>query len=164
MSRVPARSAPAGRPETEEVSGAAGAVAQQRRRRAHPAAAAPVDPPADHLGLRLCVLVVYPVSSLLFRLGYRHADRIPPTGGVLLVANHVSVLDPLSCARLVWDSGRIPHFLAKESVFTGLAGTILRAAGQIPVSRGTSTAGSSATRPRPRWTPVTWWSSTPRAR
>ena len=93
--------------------------------------------------LRLCVLVVYPISSLVFRLRYRHIDRIPPTGGVLLVANHVSVLDPLACARLVWDSGRVPRFLAKESVFRGLAGTILRGAGQIPVSRGTSAASSS---------------------
>jgi 1-acyl-sn-glycerol-3-phosphate acyltransferase len=93
--------------------------------------------------LWLCVVAVYPVASLVFRLRYRHADRIPPTGGVLLVANHVSVLDPLACARLVWDSGRVPHFLAKESVFTGVAGTILRAAGQIPVSRGTSAASSS---------------------
>jgi 1-acyl-sn-glycerol-3-phosphate acyltransferase len=93
--------------------------------------------------LWLCVLFVYPIASLVFRLRYRYADRIPPTGGVLLVANHVSVLDPLACARLVWDSGRVPHFLAKESVFVGLAGTILRAAGQIPVSRGTSAASSS---------------------
>jgi 1-acyl-sn-glycerol-3-phosphate acyltransferase len=92
---------------------------------------------------RFCVLVVYPIASLLFRLRYRNADRIPPTGGVLLVANHVSVLDPIACARLVWDSGRVPHFLAKESVFRGPAGTILRAAGQIPVSRGTTAAGSS---------------------
>jgi 1-acyl-sn-glycerol-3-phosphate acyltransferase len=93
--------------------------------------------------LRFCVAVVFPVASAVFRLRYRHADRIPPSGGVLLVANHVSVLDPIACARLVWDSGRAPHFLAKESVFTGLAGTILRAAGQIPVSRGTSAASSS---------------------
>jgi len=93
--------------------------------------------------LWLCVLVVYPVASLVFRLRYRHGERIPPTGGVLLVANHVSVIDPLACARLVWDNGRAPHFLAKDSVFRGLAGTILRAAGQIPVSRGSSAAMSS---------------------
>ena len=93
--------------------------------------------------LKLCVAVVYPVASVVFSLRYRNADRIPPTGGVLLVANHVSVLDPLACARLVWDSGRAPHFLAKDTVFTGLAGTILRAAGQIPVSRGTGAASSS---------------------
>jgi 1-acyl-sn-glycerol-3-phosphate acyltransferase len=95
------------------------------------------------LALALCVLVVYPVASLVFKLRYRHAERIPPTGGVLLVANHVSVLDPIACARLIWDSGRLPHFLAKDSVFTGPAGTILRAAGQIPVSRGSSAARSS---------------------
>lgn len=85
--------------------------------------------------LLLCILVVYPVASLLFRLRYRHGDRIPARGPVLLVVNHVSVLDPLACARLVFDHGRIPHFLAKEAVFTGLAGTILRSAGQIPVVR-----------------------------
>ncbi|WP_369130609.1 lysophospholipid acyltransferase family protein [Modestobacter roseus] len=93
--------------------------------------------------LWLCVIVVYPAASLVFRLRYRHADRIPPAGGVLLVANHVSVLDPLGCARLVWDAGRVPHFLAKDALFRGLAGTILRAAGQFPVSRGSSTASSS---------------------
>jgi 1-acyl-sn-glycerol-3-phosphate acyltransferase len=92
---------------------------------------------------RFCVALVYPVSALLFRLRTRHGDRIPPRGGVLLVANHVSVLDPIACARLVWDQGRVPHFLAKDSVFVGPAGTILRAAGQIPVSRGTSNASSS---------------------
>jgi len=113
-------------------------VAEQPRRPSRRVTRRPVP-----VAMRLCVAVVYPVAGLVFRLQYRHAERIPPTGGVLLVANHVSVLDPLACARLVWDSGRVPHFLAKESVFRGLAGTILRAAGQIPVSRGTSAAGSS---------------------
>ncbi|MCF6735033.1 1-acyl-sn-glycerol-3-phosphate acyltransferase [Blastococcus sp. KM273129] len=93
--------------------------------------------------LWLCIVVVYPVASLLFRLRYRHLERIPVRGPVLLVANHVSVLDPLACARLVFDRGRIPHFLAKETVFKGLAGTILRAAGQIPVARYSSTARGS---------------------
>jgi 1-acyl-sn-glycerol-3-phosphate acyltransferase len=83
----------------------------------------------------ICIAVVYPVAALLFRLRYRHAERLPATGPVLLVANHVSILDPLACARLVFDSGRLPHFLAKESVFKGFAGTLLRGAGQIPVAR-----------------------------
>jgi 1-acyl-sn-glycerol-3-phosphate acyltransferase len=96
-------------------------------------------PPA----LLLCVVVVYPVAALLFRLRYRHPERLPRTGAVLVVANHVSILDPLACARLVWDCGRVPHFLAKASVFRGLAGTILRAAGQIPVARGSTQARSS---------------------
>jgi 1-acyl-sn-glycerol-3-phosphate acyltransferase len=95
------------------------------------------------LALWLCVVVVYPATLLLFRLRYRYAERFPRTGPVIVVANHISVLDPLSCARLVWDCGRAPHFLAKASVFTGLAGVILRAAGQIPVARGTIEAKGS---------------------
>jgi 1-acyl-sn-glycerol-3-phosphate acyltransferase len=81
------------------------------------------------------IVVIYPAASLLFRLRYRHGERIPTSGPVLLVANHVSVLDPLACARLVFDNGRLPHFLAKQSVFKGFAGTLLRSAGQIPVAR-----------------------------
>ncbi|MGY1602986.1 lysophospholipid acyltransferase family protein [Geodermatophilus sp. SYSU D00815] len=95
------------------------------------------------VGLAICIAVVHPFASLLFRLRYRHAERIPPTGPVLVVANHVSILDPLACARLVFDSGRIPHFLAKESLFKGIAGVILRHAGQIPVARFTSEARGS---------------------
>jgi 1-acyl-sn-glycerol-3-phosphate acyltransferase len=86
------------------------------------------------------VLVVYPAASLMFRLRYRHAERIPPTGPVLVVANHVSILDPIACARLVFDSGRFPHFRAKESVFKGVVGTLLRQAGQIPVARFSANA------------------------
>jgi 1-acyl-sn-glycerol-3-phosphate acyltransferase len=83
----------------------------------------------------VCIAVVYPVASLMFRLRYRHGERIPARGPVLVVANHVSILDPLACARLVFDNGRLPHFLAKESVFKGFAGVLLRNAGQIPVAR-----------------------------
>jgi 1-acyl-sn-glycerol-3-phosphate acyltransferase len=89
------------------------------------------------------VLVVYPVASLMFRLHYRHGARLPATGPVLVVANHVSILDPLACARLVFDNGRLPHFLAKESVFKGLAGWLLRNAGQIPVARFSADAHES---------------------
>ncbi|MCU1669609.1 MAG: 1-acyl-sn-glycerol-3-phosphate acyltransferase [Blastococcus sp.] len=92
------------------------------------------------LAMWACIVVVYPLASLLFRLRYRHGERLPATGPVLVVANHVSVLDPIACGRLVFDNGRIPHFLAKESVFKGFAGTLLRGAGQIPVKRFTADA------------------------
>jgi 1-acyl-sn-glycerol-3-phosphate acyltransferase len=86
-------------------------------------------------GMLVAIVLVHPASSLMFRLHYRHGERIPASGPVLLVANHVSILDPLACARLVFDNGRLPHFLAKQSVFKGFAGTLLRSAGQIPVAR-----------------------------
>ncbi|MFL6095501.1 MAG: lysophospholipid acyltransferase family protein, partial [Blastococcus sp.] len=86
-------------------------------------------------GMCVAIVLVYPFASLMFRLRYRHAERLPPRGPVLLVANHVSILDPIACARLVFDTGRLPHFLAKESVFKGVIGALLRSAGQIPVAR-----------------------------
>jgi 1-acyl-sn-glycerol-3-phosphate acyltransferase len=86
-------------------------------------------------GMVAAIVLVYPFASLMFRLRYRHAERLPARGPVLLVANHVSILDPIACARLVFDNGRLPHFLAKQSVFKGFMGTLLRSAGQIPVAR-----------------------------
>ena len=59
------------------------------------------------------------------------------------MANHVSVLDPVACGRLVFDNGRTPRFLAKDSLFTGFLGTLLRAAGQIPVARNSTHASGS---------------------
>ncbi|MGY1739854.1 MULTISPECIES: lysophospholipid acyltransferase family protein [unclassified Blastococcus] len=93
--------------------------------------------------LRLAVVLIYPTASLLYRLRYRHGERLPATGPVLVVVNHVSVVDPLACARLVWDQGRVPHFLIKDAVFKGLLGTLLRQAGQMPVARGSSDAARS---------------------
>jgi 1-acyl-sn-glycerol-3-phosphate acyltransferase len=90
-----------------------------------------------------CIPTIYPLASALFKLRYQHPERIPPSGPVLLVANHVSILDPIACARLVFDAGRIPNFLAKESLFKGIVGTVLRAAGQIPVARFTTSARGS---------------------
>lgn len=90
--------------------------------------------------LWFAVVVIVPVTSLLFRLRYRHGERIPRQGPVLLVANHVSLLDPLACARMAWDNGRVPHFLAKQSLFRGWVGAILRSAAQIPVARHSADA------------------------
>ncbi|WP_051684199.1 1-acyl-sn-glycerol-3-phosphate acyltransferase [Blastococcus sp. URHD0036] len=98
--------------------------------------------------LWLGVAIVYPAASLFFRLRYRHGDRLPARGPVLVVANHVSVLDPLACARLIWDHGRVPHFLIKDALFKGLFGTLLLKAGQIPVVRGTSDAARSVEQAR----------------
>jgi 1-acyl-sn-glycerol-3-phosphate acyltransferase len=95
------------------------------------------------IGMWVCIATVYPVASLLFRLRYRHGERIPPSGPVLVVANHVSILDPIACARLVFDNGRVPHFLAKESLFKGVSGWVLRHAGQIPVARFSADARGS---------------------
>lgn len=63
-------------------------------------------------------------------------ENIPATGGCIIVLNHVSHVDPLTAAHLVYDHGRLPHYLAKSGLFKNrVLGAIMRGAGQIPVER-----------------------------
>src|SRR6201999_3469291 len=56
----------------------------------------------------------------------------------IIVTNHVSHVDPFSVAKLILDAGRVPRFLAKDSIFTVPAvGWAMRAMGHIPVRRDT---------------------------
>lgn len=92
----------------------------------------------------LCVLLVWPLDAVVFRLRFRGLANVPATGGVVVVANHVSDADPFVLVRFVWDAGRVPRILAKESLFRQPAlGAVLRGAGQVPVHRGTANANSS---------------------
>lgn len=60
-------------------------------------------------------------------------ERVPAQGPVVLVANHIGVLDgPL----LLGVTPRPSHFLIKEEMFSGPLGWILNKAGQISVDRG----------------------------
>lgn len=87
--------------------------------------------------------ILYPAGALL--AGRRiEGPGLPREGGVLLVMNHVSHLDPVYDAVLVHKQGRLPHFLAKHSLWNVPAvGGLLRGTGQIPVYRGTSDAQQS---------------------
>ncbi len=68
-------------------------------------------------------------------------EKIPATGGCLVVFNHISHLDPLTAAHLLYDHGRVPRYLAKSQLFTNkLLGGFLKSAGQIPVERLTLNA------------------------
>ena len=106
----------------------------------------PARPKPRHVGavLRFCVIVIVPLTSGLFRLRWRRLDRIPAAGPAIVVINHVSYADPFIVARALWQSGRLPHFLTKASLFElPLVGSILRSAGQIPVQRATQVAAQS---------------------
>ena len=96
--------------------------------------------------IRFCVLVIYPFVGLLFRLRWRHLERVttPRDGGVIIAINHISIIDTLVMARLVWQSGRVPRFLIKSAVFhQPLLGRIMQGAKQIPVYRGTDDASAA---------------------
>lgn len=90
------------------------------------------------------MVLIWPLVSVFFKVRWRHGERVPAAGGVIVATNHVSYADPLVFARFVWDSGRVPRFLAKESLFgVFFVGRLLSGAAQIPVSRGTVDAQRS---------------------
>ncbi|HEY8300771.1 MAG TPA: lysophospholipid acyltransferase family protein [Jatrophihabitans sp.] len=96
--------------------------------------------------IRLCVVILYPLDALLFRIRWRHLDRMPAPdqGGVIVAINHISHVDTVLMARLIWQSGRVPRFLIKAGLFDVFGiGKIMRGAKQIPVYRGTTDASNS---------------------
>jgi len=94
--------------------------------------------------IRLCVVLIYPLCSVLFRIRWHHLDRMPARGGVIVVINHISYVDTLLMARLIWQTGRIPRFMIKSGVFDKpVLGAIMRGSKQIPVVRGTADAAKS---------------------
>jgi len=96
--------------------------------------------------IRTWVCILYPLDGLLFRIRWRHLDRMPApeAGGVLIVINHISQIDTVLMARLVWQTGRVPRFLIKAGVFEWpVIGRMMAGAGQIPVYRGTTDAAAS---------------------
>jgi 1-acyl-sn-glycerol-3-phosphate acyltransferase len=90
-----------------------------------------------HFVLALVASVLIPIVRLLFVVKPKGIEKLPKHGSYILVANHVTNVDALAVAYLVYVKlKRAPHFLAKESLFrVPLIGPILRAAGQIPVYR-----------------------------
>lgn len=92
----------------------------------------------SHFVLTLIASILIPIVRLLFRIEVKGQEKLPKSGPYVLVANHVTNVDALAVAYLVYVKlKRAPHFLAKESLFrVPVVGPILRAAGQIPVYRG----------------------------
>jgi 1-acyl-sn-glycerol-3-phosphate acyltransferase len=95
-------------------------------------------------GWRFVWLVLYYPASALFKSRYRHIERIPQTGPMIIVTNHVSHVDPFLISKFILDAARVPRFLAKDAIFDVFAvGPAMRAMGHIPVKRGSTDARQS---------------------
>ncbi|MGW4422443.1 lysophospholipid acyltransferase family protein [Streptosporangium sp. NPDC004631] len=70
------------------------------------------------------------------------ADRIPRTGGAVLVSNHISYLDFIFAGLAARPAKRLVRFMAKKEVFDHrISGPLMRGMHHIPVDRA---AGASA--------------------
>ena len=93
---------------------------------------------------RFAVCVVKPATNIFTKADWRGWEHIPKDGPVIIAVNHMSHADPFIIARYVYDSGRWPQFLAKESLFRlPVVGKILYWVRQIPVRRGTIDASKA---------------------
>ena len=73
--------------------------------------------------------------KLVARYDYREGAKIPKSGPVIVVSNHVSYMDAFALAFLLYSHGRAPRFLGKSQVFrVPIIGKILLAAEQIVFS------------------------------
>jgi 1-acyl-sn-glycerol-3-phosphate acyltransferase len=93
---------------------------------------------------RLAVVVLKPLSTAVSRREWLHLERMPREGGIVVAPNHNSYYDPIVVSRVLWDAGRPPRFLAKDSIFKlPFIGRVVRGADQIPVYRQSAEAASA---------------------
>ena len=99
----------------------------------------------------LAVVLVKPINAVFFKRRWRGREHIPPTGGVVLVANHVSQADWMH------RSAGVHLGLRADAPLPGQgqpvpgprgAAACCAAPSQIPVSRGTAAAAQRAARRR----------------
>ena len=85
---------------------------------------------------RLLAFLVVPFMSVVARYRIHDGDKVPKSGAFILAPNHYSEIDPLVVGVVMWKLGRMPHFMAKASIFKiPVLGYLAKISGQIPVER-----------------------------
>lgn len=86
---------------------------------------------------RLVVPLIVAAMRLVFRIRVVGAEHLPRWGPALVVANHVSLLDPPVVLTPLYRAGRRPRFLAVSELWgIPVLGWLLRHGRMIPVERG----------------------------
>lgn len=102
--------------------------------------------PRERLGpwWSISKLALYWPIIAIVRVDAENVDELPAQGPVILAVNHVSHVDPLVLATVILDAGRVPRFLAKDSIFrVRVVGRFMHGMGHVPVTRGSVEAKRS---------------------
>lgn len=97
---------------------------------------------------RVAQVVLVPGLRVFTRRRWSGQEHVPTEGGVIVAANHLSLVDPVVLGDyLVHGAGLVPRFMAKSSMFRGrgLLARVMRGARQIPVDREGSDAALALT-------------------
>jgi 1-acyl-sn-glycerol-3-phosphate acyltransferase len=88
------------------------------------------------------ISIVQPILLAFTRRRWTGAENIPPEGGFIIAANHISHVDPFTLAHFLYDNGCLPRYLAKSELWKiFFVKRVMAGAKQIPVYRRTSDAG-----------------------
>lgn len=90
------------------------------------------------------VAIVKPTLLAVTKRDWIDGEKIPASGGCVVVANHVSHLDSMTLGLFLYAHGRLVRYLTKDALFrTPILKHIAADAGQIPVARMTDGAASA---------------------
>src|SRR4051812_36837131 len=85
------------------------------------------------------VKILNAIMEPLTTRDWRYQDKVPQTGGVIFVPNHISNADPLAVGQYLAFSGRLPLFPAKAPVLTiPIIGRNISACGHISADCGSA--------------------------
>ena len=80
------------------------------------------------------------LASVL-RIKFKGQERIPKSGGAMMLANHTTLWDPLMC---FWGVNRPPHGIGSEQVFRiPVVGWVLRQLNSVPYAKGAKDAAAA---------------------
>ena len=89
----------------------------------------------ERLGYVAPAAMIRPSMRALVRQEWEHTERLPRDGAILAV-NHISEIDPLSVAHMVYNQGLLPTIMAKAELWkVPVLRQALQATHMIPVER-----------------------------
>lgn len=89
---------------------------------------------------RACRFLCQAAFLTIFRGRVFHVERVPRAGGVLLVCNHQSFLDPVLATLAL---PRECHYMARDTLFRGaLFTSLIQSLNAFPVKRGAADVGA----------------------
>lgn len=101
-------------------------------------------PPRPSLAYSFVAALSWPVFWLFFRYRAYGKEHLPPSGGYVLAAGHVSNIDPWPLGLALWPR-RFLRFMAKSELFWFPLGAAIVAAGAFKVHRGRGDRGAIQT-------------------
>lgn len=91
--------------------------------------------------LKILDKVAKKITTKTLNLEISGLEKIPKSGKIIFVANHVTELDPIFLYTILGNQGIYPKFLAKAELFRiPILGKLLKHLGHIPVHRGSRKA------------------------